>query len=140
MRRLALVVLAFATIGCAERISRAELAREVAKEDAAAWSRTGSAYAPVAQRWRFAGTKGGEHVVVFRSTKGDRTFALPASELALPAMAYTKDESRWIPLKEVRRVRADGSFDLDFVRLPATDIDAGRDPALRADAVRKGGL
>src|SRR3954469_23922787 len=98
MRRLALVVLAFATVGCTERVGRSQLARTVAAEDASAWSRTGSAYTPVAQRWRFAGTKGDEHIVVFRSAKGDRTFALPASEFALPTMAYTKDESRWIPL------------------------------------------
>ena len=140
MRRLALIALAVAALGCTERVGRSELARTVAAEDASAWSRTGSAYTPVTERWRFAGTRGDRHIIVFRSAQGVRTFAVPASEFALPALAYSEDESRWIPLKEVRRVRSDGSSDIDFVRFTASEIDAVRDPALRADAVRKGGL
>jgi hypothetical protein len=150
MHRLLLIVLAFVVVGCTERVERSGLPRLLADEAKPVRAKDGpggQATVPLERRWRYAGTDRDRHIIIHQyaapgmSLPTTRTLSFPSSEVVVPvAMGYTEDESRWIPLKEVRRTRADGTIDIDFARLSAAEIDAARDPSLGKDAVRRGGL
>ncbi len=139
MPRAALLAVVLVLAGCTTRADRATLPGLAMRDQAV----TGGSV-PLERRWRFAGTRGGEHIVVhaFGVLDGERTrrYALPERDYVMPAaMSYTSDDSRWIPLKEIHRIRADGSTDLDFARLSANEIDAWHGDAL-SPAMLKVGL
>ncbi len=95
---------------------------------------------PLAKRWRFAGTKGAEHILVHVPGDGNRRrIAVPQRDFVMPAaMAYSDDDRRWVPLKLNHRIRADGTVDIDFTRLSATEIDASHSGATAHDLLKVG--
>ncbi|HYE06611.1 MAG TPA: hypothetical protein VEL07_13930 [Planctomycetota bacterium] len=146
MQRLVLVVVALSVIsGCTTRADRASLAHEIDGIAAEARRTMASRSAPpidvpLAKRWRFAGTKGDEHILVHVPGDGNRRrIAVPQRDFVMPAaMPYTDDDRRWVPLKLNRRIRADGTVGIDFTRLSANEIDASHTGAAAHDLLKVG--